>query len=130
RRQRAGARDRERSARDARELVSPREGGRRRAVARAAPGTEMSDSAVQRLFAQAQREQPRLPPADSALRARVRRMLAEAPDAIETLSFGDLLLADGCAKGDPASLAEFERVVMPRVRQAIAKIDGSAPFLD
>jgi RNA polymerase sigma-70 factor (ECF subfamily) len=42
----------------------------------------------------------------------------------------DLYLACGCARGQPAAIAIFERELMPVVRVAARKIDPAAEFID
>ncbi len=88
----------------------------------------MSQTDVERELKLAHREHPRLPAPDAALVARVRRTLETNAGA--RLRFADLLLAEGCAKGDAKALAELERSVIPKVKQAIARIDGAAAFVD
>jgi len=88
----------------------------------------MSETDVERELRRAHRGLRELPAPDAALVARVRRTLEQNPGA--KLRLDDLLLAEGCAKGDARALAELERTVIPKVRQAIARIDGSAAFVD
>jgi RNA polymerase sigma-70 factor (ECF subfamily) len=90
----------------------------------------MAEADVQRLLEKAHGERARLPRPDALLIARVAKTVEANPAALETLGYGDLLLAEGCAKGDATSLAEFEASVMPKVRQAISKIDASSVFVD
>ncbi|MBL8949347.1 MAG: sigma-70 family RNA polymerase sigma factor [Myxococcaceae bacterium] len=88
----------------------------------------MNATDVERDLRLAHRRQPWLPAPDAALLARVRETLARDPRA--KLHLHDLLLAEGCARGDARALAELERVVMPKVKQAISRVDASAAFVD
>jgi RNA polymerase sigma-70 factor (ECF subfamily) len=90
----------------------------------------MPDAEIERQLQRAHRDHPRLPAPDAALVARVKRTVHANPDALEKLAWTDLLLAEGCAKGDTFSLSELESKVMPKVRQAITKIDASSVFVD
>jgi RNA polymerase sigma-70 factor (ECF subfamily) len=90
----------------------------------------MPDAEIERQLQKAHRENPRLPAPDATLIARVKKTVKENPDALEKLAWADLLLAEGCAKGDTVSLSELEAKVMPKVRQAITKIDASSVFVD
>ena len=42
----------------------------------------------------------------------------------------DLALAEGCLRGDPAALREFEAAVLSRVPQFLARLDASAALCD
>ena len=88
----------------------------------------VASTALAALIVRAHQEQPELTVDDDALAAHVAAVTPE--DKLDTAHAGDLALAVGCRRGDPASLRLFERQHGPMLRAAVAAVDRDPGFVD
>ncbi len=85
---------------------------------------------LRRRFDEAHAQNPALPPPDPPLVHRIAQRLERTGDSPDTIHYGDLLLAEGCARGDAACVALFERTVMAKVKVALLKVDSTPGFVE